>query len=428
MATFTYEAKDGTGRSVSGLIEAAAERDAAATLRDQGLFATRIVPMGGSGTANGRSSGPGMPAPDGMSPLPGGGSLGQPLRVDAAPFLVSVPLPEIALMYRQLATLLNAGVPIVQAVSTLATQTRVGRLKNILNEGASHIASGNTLSSVMERHPSVFSGMQVELIRAGETGGMLERMCMRLSEYLEREVEVRRKLKRETLYPKLVFGVAGLVILVLGFVRAGASPDGGGLNTAAGAQAVGRQVLFAVEVGVVLFLGWWLARFLNQFPAVGAAWDRFKLYVPGLGGVSRSYATARFARALAALYSGGINIFRAVETAARACGNRAIAAQLLINAPALQAGEGVSGMLARSGLLSPMAVQMARTGEQTGSMDIMMDKVADYLESEADTKAKAFATIGGVVLLLIAAVVVAIIVISFYAGYFAAAFKETGGG
>jgi type II secretory pathway component PulF len=422
MATFTYEAKDNVGRTVSGLIEAAAEREAASMLRDQGLFATRIAPMGGA-ARNGGGASPALPSPDGTAM---GGSVGAPLRVDAAPFLVTVPLPELAMMYRQLATLMNAGVPIVQAVSTMAAQTRNGRLRNILNEGANHIAGGNTLSSVMERYPSVFSGIQVELVRAGETGGMLERMCLRLSEYLEREVEVRRKLKRETLYPKLVLGVAGLVILILGFVKAGARPDGGGLDASAGASAVGRQVLFAIEVGVVVFLGWWLARFLNQFPAFGAAWDRFKLLIPGLGGVSRAYATARFARALAALYSGGINIFRAVETAAKACGNRAVARQLLLNAPALQSGEGVSGMLARSGLLAPMAVQMARTGEQTGSMDIMMDKVADYLESEADTKAKQFATIGGVLLLIIAALVVAFIVISFYAGYFAQAFKETG--
>ena len=245
---------------------------------------------------------------------------------------------------------------------------------------------------------------------------MLEIMCNRIADYLEREIEVRRKLKRETMYPKIVLFVAGLVVLILSYVQAGMGKSGTAL--------VGSRVGFAATVGIIGFAIWWAGRYFNQYPALGAAWDRLKLLIPVAGDVARKYATARFTRALAALYAGGVNIFRAVEIAARACGNRAIGEQLLAHAPALANGEGIAGMLARTGLLSPLAVQMARTGEQTGSMDTMMNKVADYLEQEADVKAHQLAVASGVFALLLAACIVGYIAITFYAGMFGSIMKE----
>jgi type II secretory pathway component PulF len=140
------------------------------------------------------------------------------------------------------------------------------------------------------------------------------------------------------------------------------------------------------------------------------------MLIPGAGGVTRRYATARFTRALAALYGSGVLLPNAVAIAARACGNRAIGQRMLDNVPLLMAGQGIGAMLAASGLLSPIAVQMAKTGEQTGNLDLMMNKVADYLENEADTKAHQLAVFSGVAALLIAACVVGYIVISFYVG------------
>ena len=313
----------------------------------------------------------------------------------------------------------NAGVPMVQTISTLAAQTRDGRLKKILGDFTGVVSSGHPLSFAMEKYPAVFPPIQVELIRAGELGGMLETMCNRVAGYLEREIETRRKLKRETMYPKMVLGVAGLVILILSWVQAGMGKTGVNL--------VGARIGVAAIVAAIGFGVWWAGRYLNQYPAFGAVWDRLKMLVPGAGDVARKYATARFARAMGALYAGGVNLFKAVEIAARACGNRAIGEEILSYAPLLQTGEGLSGMLSKSGLLSPMAVQMARTGEQTGSLDTMMDKVADYLEDEADTKAHQLAVTTGVLTLLFAACVVGYIVISFYAGMIGGIMRDAGG-
>ena len=397
MATFTYDAKDTAGKTVSGIIEAAGPSGAAGALREQGLWPTRIELIGAA--KSGRASGVGERPP------------GAQTRVDIAPFLLAVPLPALAMMFRQFATLMDAGVPIGQALTTLSQQTNSPRLTTILRECSEQVNAGGQLSAVLERYPSTFTGIQIELIRAGETTGMLDRMANRIADYLEKEIEMRRKLKRETLYPKIVLFVAGLVLLLLGFLKAGA-------------QGLVSQLTLAAVVGSALFGIWWLGRFLNQYPAFGAAWDHFKLWIPGIGGVARRYATARFARALATLYSGGVLIPRAIEAAARACGNRAIGQRLLANAPALNTGEGISVVLERSGLLSPMAVQMARTGEQTGNMDAMMEKVADYLESEADVKSHQLAVFAGVATLLVAALVVLYIALSFYGAQFGAAVRQ----
>ena len=186
------------------------------------------------------------------------------------------------------------------------------------------------------------------------------------------------------------------------------------------------MLLMGGGVAAVGFGVWWLWKYADQYPAIGATLDNIKMMIPGTGGVSRRYATARFTRALGILYGSGILLTNAVIIAARACGNRAIQEDMERRAPQLNQGMPISEFLAQSGLLSPSAVQMARTGEQTGSLDVMMDKVSDYLESEADVKAHQFAVFLGVAAIVIAGIVVFIIAISFYGGMMAGA-NERGG-
>ena len=445
MPTYSYDARDLNGNVLSGIIEADAPTGAASALREQGLYPSRIervnnattavvtpprVPeMGYNGPLNpinptmAQNSSPLTDFPLTSTPfpqpsMPSGGSPPPSLPGDddsrgisAIPWLTGVGLQDLAINYRQMATLFDAGVPMVQALTTLSDQTRNTNLRKILKECATAVSSGYPLSSVMFRYPNVFTTLQYEMIRAGETSGMLELMCGRLAGYLEREIEVRRKLKKETLYPKIVGFIALLVFMLLAGLSSGKSL----------VVTIGMTVVGLVVGGFGI---WWLSRFLYQLPDVAAAWDGFKLMIPGLGGVVRRYSTARFCRALGTLYSGGVNLTRAVEISARACGNGAIAKRLLDNAHVLNFGEGLSGMLEKSGLLSPIAVQMARTGEQTGSLDIMMEKVADYLEDEADVKSHQLATSVGVVMMLLAGLLVLFIAISFFTGYFSHIFSE----
>lgn len=461
MATFSYQAKDQGGNTINGVIEAPEERSAATQLREMGYWPIRInvvlgsfsttptiTPLGAPNVppmaatvptaaaapaaATGMASTlPGraqtvesvealfappptpqiVPSPSAASPL--APAMGTQQRISAAPFLEGVPLPELAMMFRQLATLVHAGVPMVGSLETLGRQTQNGRLKSILHEAAVSVASGNPLSQTLARHPNVFSEMQVEMIRGAEAGGMLERMCHRIADYLEREIEIRRKVNRETLYPKVVLFVAGCVMLLLTFLKAGQE----------GAWALFRVFLFS---GLGIGGGLWLFKYLNQYPAFGAFWDRVKMTIPGPGGVARRYATARFCRALSALYGGGILLPNAVAISARACGNRAIGETMLAQIPYLMAGNGVASALERTQMLSPIAVQMARTGEQTGSLDAMLDKVADYLESEADQKSHQQAVALGVGAIIVAGIVVLLIAVSFYMGSITSVMNEAG--
>jgi type IV pilus assembly protein PilC/MSHA biogenesis protein MshG len=419
MPTYTYIADTKEGEQMSGIIDANSPALAAALLRQQGMVPTKIL------TAAQQSSDVSLEAvrpaqvvrpelqraPQRVAPDVRDHTTGpRPFTVTATPILDEVPLPELAAMYRQLTSLMHAGVPMLQSIEALRGQTRNGKLKSILGDAAMMISSGKPLSAAMEKYPNTFTLMQRELIRAGEMGGLLEVMCSRLAHYLEREIEIRRKLKRETLKPKITLAVAGLVILIVGWAGAGMGQ--------AGAALVQSKLIFAGITAAIVFALWYFSRFINQFPRIGAFLDRILMLIPGPGRVAQSYATARFTRALGALYSGGVLLPTAVDIAARACGNRAIGLRMVESVPVLMQGGGLSAMLESTGLLSPIAVQMARTGEQTGSLDIMMDKVADYLESDADMKASQYAVYAGVGMLLLAAVVVGIIVIQFYSGYF----------
>jgi type II secretory pathway component PulF len=437
MPTFSYTARDPHGNTVSGMIEASEPRGAAESLHEQGLFPMRIEQVGrtmartlkendqlpseeatpdGVPVAPLPPDEPGTFAPPLQAPGPAGpppptgdnGSNGfapEPRpKIEMIPWATGVRLPELAVMYRELATLMNAGVPMGQSFAALSDQSRSVRLRAILRDCEAAIARGQPISSVMREHPTVFTPLQYEMIRAGETTGGIDLMCSRLAGYLEREIELRRRIKQQTLTQKFTLGVAALVIMVLSAVTGGAAM----FWTAFGTEAT------IVGVGFGL---WWGGRYLYQFPEFAAGWDTIKLAIPGIGGVGRRYATARFARSLATLYTGGVPIFRAVTIAAKTCGNGAIASQLLSQVDSLNHGGSITDLLMRARLLSPLAVQMARTGEQTGSLDVMMEKVADNLESEADVQAHQLSVTLGVSMTLIAGLITLIICIAGYGGY-----------
>jgi type II secretory pathway component PulF len=393
MPHFHYNAKDASGNSVSGVIEAVNPSVASVLLREKGLIILKIEPA--------------IPRRDGSPENPG---------PSINPMGDSVPLSELALTYRQMETLLRSGVPMVQALNALRDQTRHNRLRQILEEAATMISNGHPLSATMDKYPNTFSVLQRELIRAGEATGMLELMCSRLAKYLEREVEIRRKLQRETLYPKIVLTMVWVVFGLLLFLQYG---SGGGFLKF-GMISVGF-------IGGSIFI-WWLVRYLMQMPQYAILWDGLKMRLPGAGDVARKYATARFCRALGTLYAGGVLLPRGVEIAARVCGNQAIAERMLASVPLLMQGHGVGEMLAQAGVLSPIAVQMAKTGEQTGSLDDTLDRVADYLEGEADVKSHQLAVGLGVAVLVIAAIAVLVLAITFYVGRINGIMSEGSGG
>ncbi len=242
---------------------------------------------------------------------------------------------------------------------------------------------------------------------------MLERCLADLASYLEAEIALRRMISRETAYPKVVVAASVLIVLganaIIGAVAGSASPFR--LHNPL-AEAATWMVLGPALVALFLFL-----RLGLQNPRVKLVWDLVLSVLPGFAGTVRGFATAKFGRALGALYRGGVPLHRAMLLAADACGNEYVRSRIYPAAQRLQEGGMVSDVLIEAGVFSPIVLDMVRTGESTGNMDQMLLKLSEYYEDEASTMAKRNAVLLVVLAFLLVAAFIGYLVFSFYSGY-----------
>ena len=334
-----------------------------------------------------------------------------------------VPLKDLALFYRQLATLVSAGMALYQALVALEGQTRNARLRSILQESQAHVVGGGRLSDVFERHRYVFTELQIALLRAAEHGGMLEDALKRLAEYLEQELALRRMISRLTLYPKLVL-LSALFILGRSFFTDGMPAfsklivGSMGKTDYTGWDYFVDTALVLVVLGAVLLAVMAVARtVLFRSPAAREMWERLKLGVPGVGGVAKSFAATRFGRAFGAMYGAGVTMGAAVRVAGQASGSRLIASAVERAMDRVERGEPLSSALSSAGVLPPLVLDMLRTGEQTGNLDTMMTKAADHLEGEAETRAHQYSHLFATGVYLLVAILVGFAVVSFWTSY-----------
>jgi type IV pilus assembly protein PilC len=385
MPTYQYTAKDNTGQTRSGVLEAETNSVAVAQLRDQGLWVTQLQARGGVTTPASAQSGP------------------RPSLID--PLWTGVSLQDLAFFFRQFATLIDAGVPLSQGLSSLSLQAPNPKLRRIVADIALQVQNGSQLSAAMGRYPWIFSSLQLRMIEAGEAGGLLDRMMLRIADYLEREYEIRQKIKQRTLYPKIVLVAAIFIpqIKLLIF-------DGLMAYLHATVFAVLPIVLWALAIWALFRLGF-------QWPPFRYLYDTVKLNLPVVGGLIRKQVTGRFARGLAALYGAGLPVSRAMAWAADACGNPRVADMIQRQAPRIERGDSLTDSLAATGFFSPVALGMVATGEQAGNVDGMLHKLADFQEAEADHASHQMVIIGSTLFYLLIALFVAATVISFYGGY-----------
>ncbi len=338
------------------------------------------------------------------------------------PIRSGVVLKELAPYLRQFATLINAGLPLYQSLVALESNTPNPRLKEITREAQRQVQAGGKFSDVMAAYPWIFQPMQVAMVRAAEQGGMLDVTLKQIADYVDHDLEIRRLISRETLYPKITMFIAVMILGSHGFV--GGMPAiaklivggmGGATYTVGNylSETVGFALMFAIPVVVASIV---CRLFLFNVAGVREGYDSFKMAIPVIGNISRMFATAKFARTYAALYHGGFAASTALEIAGDASGN-AVMRRAAINAiPEVEKGGLVSVGLARSSAFPPMALDMLRTGETTGALDQMLDSVADYYEAEGKQKAHQGAMIFGVVVFLIVAVIVGNAIIHLYMG------------
>ncbi|HLJ56397.1 MAG TPA: type II secretion system F family protein [Chthonomonadaceae bacterium] len=345
------------------------------------------------------------------------------MEVLVYPIFSGVVIKDLAPFYRQFATLIGAGLPIYQALVALESNTANAKLKEIARAGQIHVQAGGKFSDVLARWPWVVQPVQLELIRAAEQSGMLEQALKQIAEYVEHDWEIKRIVARETLYPKIVLFVAlmilgrtflvgeglALVRLVLGSM---------GRQSYSGLEYLRDTLGFGALCLLIYLIPFALFRLsLFNVKGVREVYDSIKDAIPGFGTMAKMFAVARFGRTMSALYRGGFGMSYALEVAGDASGNAVLRAAVQRAIPIVERGGLASDALRSSGFFTAMSLDMFRTGETSGRLDEMLDKMADFYEAEGKLKTRQAAMIFGTIVFLIVAILVAIAVISFYMGY-----------
>jgi type IV pilus assembly protein PilC len=325
-----------------------------------------------------------------------------PVSVRETPQSIKVPwgkrvkTRDIVIMTRQFATMINAGLPLVQALDILTKQADNKVLQASVQDVLSDVESGNTLADALREHPRVFSPLYVNMVAAGETGGILDTILLRLAVFLEKNEALARKVKGAMIYPAVITIVAGLaIVILLLFV----------IPTFQVMFASFNQVLplpTRIVIGMSAFLqGYWWA-LLACGALVGLAFrrwmatsggrltfDRILLRLPVLGNLARKSSVARFTRTLGTLLSSGVTILDGLEITARTSGNRVIHDAILASRSSIAGGQSIAEPLRQSGVFPPMVTQMINVGEETGDLDGMLTKVADFYDEEVDVAVEA---------------------------------------
>lgn len=300
---------------------------------------------------------------------------------------------DLSVMCRQFSTMIDAGVSLVRCLNVLADQATNPKLKAILNDVQTEVEGGSTLSRALEKYPTVFDRLFIGLVNAGEVGGALEESLQRLSMFLESDVELKRKVKSAMTYPTIILCFATLVVVgLMTFIL----PKFMGLFHDLGIKELPPTTAFLQACSNFLLAKWyWVIIFVVVFVValklflrtkVGRRiFDRLKLKIPVLGSLNHKVALARFSRTLSTLLSSGVAILQAMETVAGTVSNDIISDAILEARARIREGDKIGEPLARSKLFPPMVVQMITIGEESGALDPMLAKVADFYEDEVNT-------------------------------------------
>jgi type IV pilus assembly protein PilC len=413
MPTYTYTGRDAAGQAVSGNVDGDNEAAARDRLREQGMFVQSMRPVkGAKSTAVAR-----------------GGQTGVAVakKKDKQGFSFGgVKLVDLSVFCRQFSTMIDAGVSLVRCLSVLQDQTPNPKLKRIIMDIQVEVESGNTLSRAMGKYPRVFSPLFIGLIKAGEVGGVIEESLQRLSSFLEKDMELRRKVKSAMTYPTIVMVAAFIIVIALTTVvlpkffgvfkdlgmkddeLPGATQFMMSTSNLMTKGWPGRQLVLIVGA-VIFFIGF------KQFVRTKTGrriWDRIKLKAPVFGSLNHKIALARFARTLSTLLVSGVPILQAMETVAGTVDNTIIGEAILDARTAIREGDRIGDPLQRSGQFPPMVVQMISIGEESGALDAMLTKIAEFYEDEVDAALSSLTAAIEPVLMVVLGVVVGFIVVS----------------
>jgi len=419
MPVFEYKAVDGSGKNVTGTLFSSSLSSAADELSKKGLNVQHVAVASSSGDPIPQSFTRATPVEKPKAPEP----KHEPIAPQApppttprpaiiteviSPLIYQVPLSQLLFLFRQLATMIGAGVPIVSSLDTLARQTRDPKLRPVVVELLGHVREGRELSVGMQRYPDVFTPLMLSLIRTGERSGMLDKSLLQMANYVEQEIVLRNVIRKATLYPKIVIATSIAVIIGANYIIHEMTGKPGTLTSPLTEPATW---VFLLPMLAFLFL---FFRVGVNNSRVRESYDRILLMIPAIGGTVHQMAMAKFSRAFSTLYQGGVSMGQSVLLSADACGSSHLRSRIYPAAKWLEEGMGITDALRRTGAFTPQVLDMTQTGETTGRIDEMLEKVADYYEDDSTQKAHQLAMILGVVCFLAVAIYVGYLVITFY--------------
>jgi type IV pilus assembly protein PilC len=328
---------------------------------------------------------------------------------------------DVVIFTRQFATMINAGLPLVQSLEILAEQTENVAFQKVIRDVLYDVESGNTLADAMGKHPKAFSKLFVSMVSAGEAGGILDTILLRLAVFMEKADALTRKVKGAMIYPGVVLSVAVIAVaILLIFVI----PTFQTMFSSAGIPLpLPTQIVIAMSA--FLQSWWWaviggsIAGFfaLRQFYGTDRGElliDGIMLRTPILGDVQRKAAVARFTRTLGTLVSSGVAILDGLEITAKTAGNRVIQDAVMNSRSSIAGGDTISAPLKESGVFPPMVVQMINVGEQTGGLDEMLSKIADFYDEEVDTAVTGLLSVMEPIMIVVLGVVVGGMIVAMY--------------
>src|SRR6266852_7899782 len=390
MPVYTYRGVNRTGSTVAGERAAASKAEVAAMLRRENINVSKLSEKG--------------------------------KEFSVPTFGTGVDAKELAIFTRQFSVMIDAGLPLVQCLEILAGQQENKSFQKILNGVRVSVEGGATLSTSMKQYDKVFDPLYYNMVEAGETGGILDTILQRLSTYIEKNVKLKRAVKSAMIYPVSVLGIAGMVITLLLwkvvpiFVTLFNGLDVDlplptriviGLSNFIGSIYGG--IILVVFIASLVALKFW-----HGTPQGRLVLDHVLLKVPMVGILLRKIAVARLTRTLGTLISSGVPILEGLDITARTAGNAVVEKALMDVRKALEAGRNLADPLRDSNVFPGMVTQMIGVGEQTGAMDAMLQKIADFYEDEVDAAVKDLLTALEPVMIVVLCTVVGGVVISMY--------------
>jgi type IV pilus assembly protein PilC len=413
MSNFMYEAVDAAGQSSQGTLSVGSQNEALKRIRDMGLFPTKLAEHRESRSARPPAS------TDPRRLLPSVRAFSLPLPL----FRGRVKPVALAVFTRQLAILIDAGMPLLRGLRILHAQQSGGALKLVISEIAGDIEQGRTLTEALSAHPRVFDRLYVNMVRAGEISGTLEVTLLRLAEFVEKALKIKRKVKAAMFYPAAVMLVAGgILTLMMVFIVPRFQAVFDGLMGGAPMPAFTSFIIRVSEVArhhapmvglglVVCAFVVWLAL---QTQAGRFLWDKFKITVPVVGPVFLKSAISRLTRTLGTLLGSGVPILQAFTIVRETAGNLVVARLVERVHESVKQGETITAPLRQSNVIAPIYVGMIDVGEQTGAMPGMLMKIADQCDDDVDNAVTAMTSLLEPILIIFLAVVVGSIVIAMF--------------